>query len=150
MSGKSKYTKIQIEQSKEKIIQGLYEGNSLKSILDNDNSIPSRPIVYQWLNSEHKDYDKEFLNNYVCAREDSSDIDADKIEDLNQDIRDGLLEPAQARVIADNLKWIAGKKKPKKYGESSKVDVTTNGESINATPTAEEAKKISQDLENDC
>jgi len=128
MAGKSKYTKQQIDESKEKIIQGLYEGKSLKSILDNDDSIPSRPIVYQWLNSDNDNYDKSFLNNYTCAREDSSDIDADKIEDLNQEIRDGKLEPGQARVIADNLKWIAGKKKPKKYGD--KLDLSSEDGSM--------------------
>lgn len=128
------YSEIQIKEAKELIIDGLYKGNSLKNILDNDISIPSRPIVYQWLNSEHKDYDEAFLNNYVRAREDSGDIDADKIEDLNQEVRDGLLDASQARVIADNLKWIAGKKKPKKYGDKTQTDITSNGKEINLTP----------------
>jgi len=116
------YTKEQIKKAKEKIITGIYEGKSLKSILDKSKTLPSRPIVYEWLNSENKNFDKEFLNNYTGAREDSADIDADKIEVLNQEIRNKTIDPQSARVIADNLKWIAGKKKPKKYGDKLEID----------------------------
>lgn len=126
------YTPEQIKKAKEKIIAGIYEGRSLKNILDTDKTLPTRPIVYQWLNSEHENYDKTFFNNYVCAREDSADIDVDKMEDLNQEIRDKKIDPASARVIADNLKWTAGRKKPKKYGD--KLGLEHSGEIKRAKP----------------
>lgn len=117
------YSKDEIKKAKAVIIQGLYDGKSLKNILDSDNSLPSRPIVYEWLNNKHDKYDEEFLNNYVRGREDSADIDVDKMEDLNQEIRDKKIDPQSARVIADNLKWTAGRKKPKKYGD--KLDLSS-------------------------
>lgn len=118
------YSKEQVKQAKETIVELIYQGRSLKNILDNEENLPSRPIIYQWLNEVHKDYDKSFLNNYLRAREDSADIDADKVEELNQEIREKKLDPSEARVIADNLKWIAGKKKPKKYGDRIQQDTT--------------------------
>jgi len=128
------YTKQQIIKAKEKIIKGLYEGKSLKSILDNDKELPSRPRIYEWLNENHDKYDKVFRNNYAYAREESSDIDADKIEELNQELRDKQIDPATARVIADNLKWMAGKKKPTKYGDKLEIKQTN----INEEPTEAE------------
>lgn len=118
------YTDKEKKKAKEIIISGLYEGKSLKSILDNDDSLPSRPIVYEWLNSANNNYDEDFLNNYLHARENSADIDSDKIEDLNQEIRDKKIDPQSARVIADNLKWTAGRKKPKKYGDKSSLELS--------------------------
>jgi len=116
------YTKEQKTKAKELIIKGIYEGKSLKSILDNNKELPSRPRIYEWLNKSHSKYDEIFCNNYIRAREDSADIDADKIEELNQEVREKKVDPSQARIIADNLKWIAGKKKPKKYGDKLEID----------------------------
>ena len=116
------YSKKEIQQFKEIIITGIYKGKSLKKILEDESKLPSRPTVYEWLNSESNKYDEEFLNNYVRAREDSADLDVEKIEDLNQELRDEKIDPQTARVIADNLKWTAGRKKPKKYGD--KLDLS--------------------------
>lgn len=122
------YSKEQIEKAKELIINELSQGSSLKSILDNNKNLPSRPIVYQWLNEEHKDYDLEFLNNYTRAREESADLDAEKIQEIAEKTLDGTYDPASARVALDAYKWSAGKKKPKKYGD--KLDVTSGDKPI--------------------
>lgn len=113
------YTEEQIERAKELILDKLSEGESLKNTLEENNSLPSRPIVYQWLNEEHKDYDKEFLNNYAQAREDSGDLDAENIEDIAHKTLKGEYEPPAARVAIDAFKWTAARKKPKKYGDAS-------------------------------
>lgn len=122
------YTPEEVAAAKEKIIAGIYEGKSLKSIIDNDLSIPSRVTVYQWFNEAHAQYDEVFLNNHLRARRDSADIDVDKMEVLNQEVRDGTVTPQAARIIADNLKWTAGRKQPKKYGD--KLDLTSDNEKL--------------------
>ena len=119
------YSLPEIKKAKELILAGLYEGNSLKSILDNNKETPDRSMVYRWLNEVNESFDQDFYNNYIRAREDSSDLDADKIEGLNDELRSGAIDAHTARVIADNLKWIAGKKKPKKYGD--KMQHETSG-----------------------
>ena len=122
------YKPNEIKKAKEVILDKLSEGESLKKILEKTHGLPSRPIVYQWLNEEHKDYDKEFLNNYVQAREDSADLDAENIEDIAHKTLKKEYEPAAARVAIDAFKWTAGRKKPKKYGD--KIDITSGGDKI--------------------
>lgn len=125
------YSKKQIQEAKELIIERLSYGESLKSILKKHTTLPSRPIVYQWLNEEHKDYDKEFLNNYIQAREDSADLDAENIEEIAHKTLKGVYEPPAARVAIDAFKWTAGRKKPKKYGD--RIDITSKGGKIGMT-----------------
>ena len=122
------YKPKEIELAKELILDKLSNGKSLKKILEENKSLPSRPIVYQWLNEEHKDYDKEFLNNYVQAREDSADLDAENIEEIAEKTLTGEYDPPAARVAIDAFKWTAGRKKPKKYGD--KIDLTSGGEKL--------------------
>ena len=120
------YSEEQIKKAKEIIIEGLSIGKSLKSILDNDKKLPSRPIIYEWLNSENHKFDKDFLNNYTRARVDSGDIDAENVEAVAELVLKGKLDPASARVVIDAYKWTAGKKKPKRYGD--KIQTEHSGE----------------------
>lgn len=117
------YNSEEIKEFKEIIINGLSEGKSLKSILDNSKELPTRATVYNWLNSNHVNYDESFLNNYVRAREESADIDAEKIQELAEKTLDGTYESSAARVALDAYKWSAGKKQPKKYGDRLELDV---------------------------
>ena len=104
------------------ICDRLSDGKSLKSICEMED-MPSKVTVYNWLDSN-----KEFLNKYTRAKEDSSDALADDIQDIADKVLDGTYSPNAARVAMDGKKWIAAKLKPKKYGD--KLDVTTNGESV--------------------
>ncbi len=88
-------------------------GKSLKSILDNDPSMPSRETVYEWLHD-----DAAFSDNYTRAREAQADYFADEISH----IADTESDPNKARVRIDARKWAAGKLKPKVYGD--KLDIT--------------------------
>jgi len=128
MGSRAEYTADEIKKAKESIIGKLYEGESLMQVLKKDESLPNRSYVYEWLNEENSRFDKEFANNYARARENSADIDSDKIEGIAQELREDKITPQAARVISDNLKWVAGKKRPKKYGD--KIDITSDGEKI--------------------
>lgn len=116
------YNKEQTPLLKSEIIDGLSLGKSLKSILDTDDKMPSRAIIYNWLNKDHQDFDQNFLNNYVRAREESADLDAERIEEIAEKTLKGEYKSDAARVAIDALKWTAGKKKPKKYGD--KLDLS--------------------------
>lgn len=92
--------------------------------------MPSRPHVYTWFHKSHEYYDESFFNNYARARQDSGDLDVDKLEQIVEDVRHEKISPNQGRVMADILKWTAGRKKPKKYGD--KIDVTSDDKPINS------------------
>lgn len=122
------YSEEEKERIKEHIVEEIAKGRSLKNILETDEGMPTRPIIYKWLNPENTEYDKDFLYNYTHAREESADLDADKLEELAEKVIDGTVSPDKARVAGDLLKWIAGKKKPKKYG--NKLDITSANEQL--------------------
>ena len=123
---------------KETIIEGISNGKSLKSILDNDKTLPSRPIIYEWLNSENKDFDKEFLNNYTRATQDRADYLVEETITIADDQEDDVYIDDEgvartnhnviqrARLRVDTRKWIAGKMKPKKYGDSQLLKLGDN------------------------
>lgn len=108
----TKYTKT----LGDKICSLIAMGKSLNSICgedDEENSkFPSRQTVYSWF-TKHQD----FLDNYARAKNDSADADSDKIAAITEDVIAGKVEPRAARVAIDALKWMAGKKRPKKYGD---------------------------------
>lgn len=129
MAWHREYTNDEIENFKLKIIDELANGKSLRKILRDDDELPSRRFVYQWLDpNNQKWFDQSFSNQYTQAREDAGDLDAEKIEEIVEDVRNDKLRPDQARVMGDLLKWTAGRKKPKKYGD--KMDLTTAGKEL--------------------
>ena len=117
------YKPEEIAKFKETIIKKIPLGKSLTSIID-ENNLCNRVTVYTWLNENHNHFDKDFLNNYMRAREDQADFYADQIIDISDTEKD----PAKARVRIDARKWKAGKLKPKVYGD--RVDVTTDGQKM--------------------
>jgi len=143
MARPNKYTIKEIAEIKLKITAEISEGKSLKSILDKNKDMPCRATVYTWLNDEHKDYDKEFLNNYTRSKEDSGDLDAEKIEEIAEKVLNKKYDPASARVAIDAYKWTAGKKKPKKYGD--KLDVTSGNEKLEQNITIITSNKKDKD-----
>lgn len=84
---------------------------SLQAIL-REPKMPKSSQVYEWLQKH-----PSFAENYARAREAQGDVDADAIAAIRQDMLDGKVTPEQARVAIDSLKWSAGKRKPKVYGD---------------------------------
>ena len=140
------YTAKQRKEFKSIIIEGVANGKSLSSILRKKN-MPSRPIVYEWLNPDHKKHDSKFLNNYVRAQEESADLNAERIEEIAEDTLKDKYKADAAKVAIDALKWAAGVKKPKKYGKT--IDVTTGGESLNYQPIWGKIDPVLDDKKND-
>jgi hypothetical protein len=58
--------------------------------------------------------DDDLAKQYAHAREAQGDIYADRVIDTAMD---PTIDPAVARVRIDALKWAAGKRKPKVYGD---------------------------------
>lgn len=132
------YSEKQIYKIKETIIEKIANGRSLLSVLNNEKNMPSRPIIYEWLNEENNKFDKQFLNNYTRATQDRADVLVDEIINIsdNQEkdvyIDDDGKEQINHNVITrdklrvDSRKWVAGKMKPKKYGDSSLLKIADN------------------------
>jgi len=104
------------------ICEMLAEGESLRSICKME-SFPGKSTVFRWLATN-----KEFRDQYARARESQADAIADEILDIADDATDAGL----ARVQIDARKWLAGKLKPKVYGDKVSQEHTgPDGEAIN-------------------
>lgn len=89
---------------------------SLDTILAGE-GMPKKTQVYNWLREN-----LDFAEKYTRARESQADTDADEIANVRQRVIDGGLTPDQGRVAIDSLKWSAGKRAPKRYGDRIQAD----------------------------
>jgi hypothetical protein len=100
----------------------IIEGRSLRSICRED-GMPYIATVFRWL--DENDWFKE---QYIRAKDNQADTNAEDIQELVHEVRTGKIDPQAARVAGDLLKWSSSKLKPKKYGD--KLDVTSDGKAL--------------------
>ena len=103
----------------DKICERIADGESLRSVC-RDADMPNAPMVIKWVAN-----DENLRKQYARAREDQADADADAVSDIAYRTLAGEFEPSASRVAIDALKWSAGKRKPKVYGD--KIDHTHAG-----------------------
>ncbi len=110
---------------------------SLRTICK-DEGMPSISSVFRWLSDENN---KDFREQYARAKECQADIFVEEIIDIADDKTTDTLagengesgnsvSVQRARLQIDSRKWVAGKQKPKKYGE--KLDLTSDGKEIHS------------------
>lgn len=131
------------------ICERLAEGRSLNSICQAED-MPHKATVFRWLSSHD-----EFRDQYARAREAQADVLFDEILDIaNTPIegtktkldKDGeVVEVSKGDMIEhrrlqiDARKWMAGKLRPKVYGDKLDVDLTGALDFVvNAKPMTEE------------
>lgn len=120
----------------DQICERLADGESLRSICGED-GMPAKSTVFKWLNEQ-----KAFSDQYARARETQADSLFDEILSIADDgsndwmlkkfgederwVENGeALRRSQLRV--DARKWMAGKLRPKKYGEKVTQEHTGEG-----------------------
>jgi len=113
------------------ICERLADGESLRSICL-DPEMPSQPTVFRWLAAN-----EEFRKQYAIAREAQADSLFDEMLDIADDAsrdtrkgKDGDEQPntewiTRSRLRVETRKWMAGKLRPKVYGD--KLDVEHSG-----------------------
>lgn len=112
-----------IEQIRETILELIASGKSLNKICEME-SMPSRSTVSKWVRE-----DEVFCTSIARAREEAADYFLDRQIELADE---ATIEDYQLRKFqADNLKWVAAKLQPKKYGDKAQTEVTNN---VNITP----------------
>ena len=122
MSGVTTYT----DEAALVICERIANGESLKAICEDEN-MPARSTVFKWLAEN-----KTFSDMYVRAREEQADAIFDEILEIADDGRNDWMERRgeedagwvtngeniqRARLRIDARKWMAGKLRPRKYGE---------------------------------
>ncbi len=111
------------------ICERLADGQSLRTICA-DEAMPSQSMVFRWLADDRH---VAFREQYAKAREAQADTLADEILDIADDARndwmqreEGLAFNAEhvqrSRLRVEARKWLAGKMRPKKYGDSARLE----------------------------
>lgn len=77
-----------------------------------DDDMPSEDAVYSWL-GKHAD----FAEKYARARHLRSFRRYEQVDQIGEDMRAGLIDAQQARVLIDAIKWQTGKENPKVFGD---------------------------------
>lgn len=126
------YSAEEIELMFGRLISGIREGRSVRSIL-RDEGMPSRDTLDKWLES-----DSIKVDQYARALEDRAElkfesIEADYMEEPQRDPESGRIDSAWValqRLKIDAKKWELAKMMPKKYGDKQEIDHKNNGESF--------------------
>jgi len=119
----------------EKICLRIAGGESLRAICS-DKDLPHVSTILEWL---HKH--EEFAEQYAHARNRQADHFAEEIIEISDNEKD----PQKARIRVDARKWYAGKVRPKKWGETSKHEITgADGERL--IPEPESAEETARKL----
>ncbi|CAN7612317.1 terminase small subunit protein [Neorhizobium sp. LjRoot104] len=129
MSGVSTFT----EATGDRICERIAEGESLRTIC-RDEDMPAMSTVFKWLASN-----ETFSEQYARARETQADALFDEILDIadtpmigqktKADKEGNIVEVTTGDMIehrrlqVDARKWMAGKLRPKKYGEKPDLNV---------------------------
>ncbi len=137
------YSQEKIELVFTKICEQIETGRSLRSILKEDENMPSSSTFFIWLKE-----DAVKSKRYELATDLRTDILFDEIIDIAYNTEEGTTTKETERGIEvttgdmlghrrlkiDALKWSLSKLNPKKYGD--KVDMTSGGEKIQQTPSS--------------
>lgn len=118
------------EETANRICEQIAEGRSLRSILK-DPGMPASSTVFKALAA-----DKSFAEQYARAREAQADALFDEILDIaDESSRDTYTDEngnertdqevvARSRIRIDARKWMAGKLRPKVYGDKVSTELT--------------------------
>jgi hypothetical protein len=108
MGRTSEYT----QETADSICEQIADGRSLRSICA-DAGMPDKATVFRWLAAH-----ETFRDQYARARESQADSLFDDILEIADTAEDAQL----ARLRVDARKWMAGKLKPKVYGDKIGLD----------------------------
>lgn len=117
------------------ICERIADGDSLRTICDEE-GFPARSTVFKWLSEN-----KSFSDQYAHAREEQADSLFDEILSIADDGRNDWMEKhgkegenigwqengealRRSQLRIDARKWMAGKLRPKRYGDRTQMELT--------------------------
>lgn len=137
----------------DEICERLADGESLRSICSEDN-MPRKATVFRWLGQFER-----FRDQYTRAREVQADALFDDVLSIADNSKNDWMEAngkddagwmlngdniRRAQLRIDARKWMAGKLRPKKYGDFKAVELSGG---LTITPLAEELAALNKNAE---
>lgn len=108
MTGRpSKYS----EELADRVCMEIAIGKSVHALCEGK-GMPSPATIFAWL-TKHP----TFLDKYVRARKERTNARFERLDQVIQDLRNGIIDHKVARVEIDVIKWQLGKENANKYGD---------------------------------
>lgn len=98
------------------VCDGISQGGSLRSSCKE-----AEVSTQRFLRALASDEDGARTAQYMRAREARADARFEKLDEILEDLRSGVIDPQQARVMMDAIKWQTGKEKARVYGDKVEV-----------------------------
>lgn len=117
------------------ICHHIANGGSLREWCAMDGK-PHFSTVYDWLECQ-----PGFADEYARARERQAHNDGDRMNAIAGQLERGEIAPDVARVMADILKWTAGKRASRFYGDKVQLTGDADGAPIQVSWMTGEPKK---------
>src|SRR4030042_2412771 len=109
-------------QTCEEVCELVAAGMNVIAALESNEKYPSWPTFRRWKN------DHEDLNTlYIKAIQDKAEAVALEIDNICQDLKNKIYDPATANVLIQTLKWKAAKFYPKMFGDKTTIEATIEG-----------------------
>ena len=104
----------------ERICELLADGASLRDIAAVE-GMPPRATICRWAWDDELS-DQEFTRRYARARETQAHSEFDDLKDLENEVKEGTLDPRAGQVVMDDIKWRLSKMLPQVYGERQHIE----------------------------
>ena len=104
----------------EEICEEIANGGNVVGVLDKNDKYPSWSTFRRWKNDN-----KELQTLYIKAIQDKSEAIIFEIIEVMSDLKEGKIDASSSNVLIQTLKWMAAKFYPKMYGDSTKVEHST-------------------------
>lgn len=102
-----------------RVLERIAAGESVRQIC-REPGMPERTTVRVWLLN-----DPEFSAIHARARELQAEVQAERMEDVEEDVLAGKIDPNAARVVLGSMQWRTERMAPKRWG--SKVEHEIGG-----------------------
>lgn len=106
--------------TKARVLERIAAGESVRQICA-DPGMPERTTVRYWLLN-----DPQFSAIHARARELQAEAQAERMEEVEEKVISGEIDPNAARVVLGSMQWRTERMAPKRWG--SKVEHAVTGE----------------------
>jgi terminase small subunit-like protein len=126
------------------ILEGIATGEQIRHVLAKYKVSGDMARAYRAMDPQND-------RDWTRAKEESADADFDQIKEIANNPE---IDPARARVMIDALRWTAGKRNPRVYGDKAQLDVNVRTvdltQIINAANARIAAQSAGRVLEGVC
>jgi hypothetical protein len=105
--------------TKDQLLEMIATGWTVRRIAEHASTLTGQAISHYYIVKTLQSYGDE----YQEAKKQQARLQAERVADIADKVEEGKLDPASARVAAENRRWVASKLDPSTYGDKVAMDV---------------------------